>query len=474
MPLIYNLQEKINEATSIGILILPEGQIEISQPVILPSNFMLKGNNTQIIVNFADDYAFKIQGNEDKRTDVLTNILPDTLTTTLTVSDANGFSIGDNIAISTENSLSKKAVFNTIKAISGNQLTLKNTFYLEHLNDKPIQVIKYQPKSNVRLQDLTITGGANFKTFGIFAKFTEYLTISNITAENIAVTPIHVEYSTFPKVSDSTFQFSGRTGFGDHSVGMVFCAHGIIRGNIINKSGGLYVKGSEDVTCSGNALNDVGVTGGGGVSFVSTFGSTIQSNTLLDTECYGIWLLNGSQNNKITDNHISDCLSTGIYLGEEPLYAGLPIDFNIISNNTCKSSRGGNGIFITAAGGNNTVSSNQTSRNLACGIIVNGSNNIITNNTSTKNAIKNIKIAGPGNIVRDNIESAKATLIAQNTTSSDVIEVAQTANTPDKKPKPTSFLGRLFHRQPRSNIPTKEVNDELRTKGHVNSMLSKN
>lgn len=392
------MQRAINDATNKKIF-LPGGTLVITQAINIPSNFTIEGKGT-ILINKTNDYALKIIGREGFATTITQDIVPGggvpNINPTVTVRDVGMFQAGDYVKFIKDNTFPLRIEFNIIKSIAGNTLTFKKRFLQPFLQKDNIKITQFHPKENVAINNLEITSTPQYQAYGVYAKNTKMLSLSNVTFKNLARKPIYIEHSYMPEVLNSQFIENGSPGMGDYGIGSVQNMGVTINGNKLLMSGAIYLKGNVGAVVSNNQSESPGITGGDGISILSTFYSLFESNVFMVANCYGIWMNHESEHNIISNNQFFSGITSGIYLTENAKN-------NIITNNIFDKNFG-NGIFIDFTANNNSIEKNSITNNNGRGILVHGSDNIIRSNLSMNNGLENIRVVpNMGNIINDNV-----------------------------------------------------------------------
>ncbi len=174
---------------------------------------------------------------------------------------------------------------------------------------------------------------------------------------------------------------------------------------------------SANNTISGNNIHDNSLTSSVGVGLLYANSNTITDNTISGNQI-GIGLNNGSSNNIVTGNTISNNKDIGIAFYNAS--NGNTVTGNTVENNTV-------GILLENASDSNTVEDNTVSSNTWCGIaVVASSNNNIGGNTLSLNNPAGVRIenGSSGNTVGGNTvqNSSQTGILLENVGSSNTVE----------------------------------------------------
>lgn len=279
---------------------------------------------------------------------------------------------------------------NLIKNIDGNVITLENQFvYSYKIEDRPV-LIRVRLAENVSVKSISVTSKDKKATKGIEARLSRNLTVADLTVKGIQ-NAIFVTDSIAPRIISNTITDNGRAVRGQAGLQIFNCLEAEIRENKLKRSGAIWIRNNINSRIIRNTSDNTRPTNGDGISVVNTVNCIFDSNTILNANCYGIWIKNDSRNNTISNNRFSKGITSGIYLTHGA-------QENLISNNIT-SNNAGNGIFVAAEADRNIIRDNLVERNQGRGILVHGKQNTLSGNTALKNGIEQIKIQ-PGNFIK--------------------------------------------------------------------------
>ena len=397
-----DIQLEINKlATTGGTLHLPNGVYNINKPITVPSNVSIEGDGSNtLIVNKSSNYAIKIVGVNTLATRIIQDISQaggvGTSHPAIRVENATGFVVGGSVKIVKDNAFPLKTEFNKVFSIAGNVITFQDNFIENYRVADAVKVVAVTPVKNVAISNLAIMCDAGTAGFGIFASNTETLQLTNLRLNNIARKSIHVESSYLPRIENNTLMNNGCPGKGDYGIGSVMNMGATVTGNKLASSGAIVVKGNLHAIVKNNHSDSTGLTGGDGISVISTIGSTFEGNTISRSKCYGIWMHHSSERNSVSNNQFASGITSAIYVTNDCVE-------NIISDNMLTNNNG-NGVGLDDTADRNIVKGNISRGNKGRGIIVEGHGNSVVGNTLRLNGLEPLFIReGRGNLVRDNL-----------------------------------------------------------------------
>jgi parallel beta-helix repeat protein len=398
----FDIQLEVNKlAATGGTVHLPNGIYPISKPIVVPSNVSIEGDGTNtVILNRGSNYAIRIVGTVGATTLIRQDIPQGggvgTSRPVIRVESATGFVVGTTVKILKDNAFPVKIEFNKVFAVSGNQITFQDNFCEGYRAADAVKVIAINPVRNVSIRNLTLSCDAGTAGFGVFAINTEHLLLKDLRLSQIARKSIHIDSSYFPRIENNTLTNNGRPGDGDYGIGSNLNMGATIVGNKLASSGAIVVKGNLNTLVRNNQTDSTGLTGGDGISVISTVGSTLDSNIVSRGNCYGIWMHHSSERNSISNNQFGSGITSAIYVTDN-------CTDNLISDNVLTNNNG-NGISVDDTSGRNSIRGNLSLRNRGRGIMVYGDNNLIIGNTVRQSGLEPLLIRdGRNNVSRDNI-----------------------------------------------------------------------
>lgn len=171
----------------------------------------------------------------------------------------------------------------------------------------------------------------------------------------------------------------------------------VLNNTVTNSDNGVHLNGASQTIVSGNTCTSNNYrTISRGITIYNSDDNTI-SNNVSNSNPFGIYLFNASNNNNVLNNTCNSNTNSGINLSS-------PADNNTISGNTCNSNtnRG-----IISGSLNNTISDNTCLLNVT-GISVGASNHTVSGNTCSENQTGLI-IGSSGNTVTENTFTSNTT-----------------------------------------------------------------
>ncbi|MGF9856536.1 right-handed parallel beta-helix repeat-containing protein [Priestia endophytica] len=195
-------------------------------------NTILDGSNIPAGTELNQSNLFKVEGTTGVST--IINEYVNSATSSITVSDANPFSKGDLVIVTsdevytpgTANELLKKGEIHVIREVSGTTITMSDNFFFSYDNTKNAKIQKVKPIENTIIRYMKIRmGGIGSTHSAISCNYTRNVLIQNVEidgAEDAGIWTFNSFSLSIKKciISNSTSPTSiGNTGYGIAVIG---------------------------------------------------------------------------------------------------------------------------------------------------------------------------------------------------------------------------------------------------------------
>jgi parallel beta-helix repeat protein len=284
----YNkIQNALNSAGINGVVRLNQGgSYSVTQSLTIPSNITIDGNGATLTASSSFSLV-RLYGS--LLTSTLQALTADASigSSTITVANASGFSVGDDIYIfpndgSSDSSNNNNVEYNTITAISSNQITLKNPLTDAYTVTKQYSIEKVNFVQNVLIKNVNFVGYNQTSTSLIIdGSFVKNVRFENCTFTNFYRNIIN---------NGVNFQMKECT--------LTNCNGGLS----FSKLKRLKIEKNEISQCTGTGL---------AVTYFSDF-AKISKNDIRTCGSYAIYYNYWNDNGVIEENFITNCTSYGV------------------------------------------------------------------------------------------------------------------------------------------------------------------